>query len=147
MAPISNSKKKEIAEDLYIRAGLTAKEIASQIDVSEVTLCKWKKDGDWENRKHEVSLSPLKIKELLLAEAHKIANGDVSTIDSDKLSKIMASIDRLDKRVSVRVLMDVFREFDNFMAEINPKMAIEFTVYHKKFLQHRIQIEEQHGTK
>lgn len=145
MTSITNSKKKEIAEDLYIRAGLTAKEISNQIDISEVTLSKWKKEGDWEKRKLEVSLSPLRIKELLLAEAHKIANGDVSKIDSDKLSKIMASIDRLDNRVSVRVIMDVFREFDNYMAEINPKMAIEFTVYHKKFLQHRIQIEEQHA--
>jgi len=141
MSSLNNLKKAEIAEDLFIRAGLTAKDISEQLGVSEQTLTKWKKKGNWESRKQEISTSPLKIKELLLSEAHKIAGGEISTIDSDKLSKIMAAIDRLDKRISVRVVMDVFREFDNYMAEVEPKKALEFTKYHKLFLQHRINIE------
>lgn len=141
MSKILNKKKYEIAEDLYIRAGLTGKEISHQLEISEVTLSKWKAKGDWENRKSELTVSPLRIKELLLKEANKIANGEKSTIDSDKLSKITASIDRLDKRISARIVFDVLKELDNWIAEIDPTKALEFVQYHKQFLIHRIKLE------
>ena len=141
MGTITNQKKKEIAEDLYLRANITAKDISKQLEISEQTICKWKKEGRWEERKAELSLSPLRIKELLMKEANKIANGEKSDIDSDRLSKLTAAIDRLDKRISARVVMDVLRELDNWMTEVDPKKAVEFTQYHKKFLQFRISLE------
>jgi uncharacterized protein YjcR len=145
MGDITNEKKREIAEDMYIRLGMTGREIAENLGVTEQTVSRWKKgrDGekDWDARKNEAQLTPLKIKELLLEEAHKIAKGEESNIKADQLSKIMAAIDQLDKKINVRTVMDVFREFDNWMAEQEPKTAILFTRFHKLFLQYRISLE------
>lgn len=145
MAEISNDKKREIAEDMYIRLGLTGREIAENLGVTEQTVSRWKKrrDGEktWDDRKTESQLTPLKIKELLLKEAEKLAKGEDSNVKADQLSKIMSAIDQLDKKINVRTIMDVFREFDNWMAEQEPTIAIQFTKFHKLFLQYRINLE------
>ena len=126
MAEIGNDKKREIAEDMYIRLGLTGREIA---------------ENSWDDRKTEAQLTPLKIKELLLKEAEKLAKGEESLVKADQLSKIMAAIDQLDKKINVRTVMDVFREFDIWMSEQEPATAIQFTRWHKLFLQYRVSLE------
>jgi len=145
MAEISNDKKREIAEDMYIRLGLTGREIAENLGITEQTVSRWKKgregEKSWDDRKTESQLTPLKIKELLLKEAEKLAKGEESNVKADQLSKIMSAIDQLDKKINVRTVMDVFREFDNWMAEQEPTMAIQFTKFHKQFLQYRISLE------
>lgn len=145
MADITNEKKREIAEDMYIRLGLTGREIAENLGVTEQTVSRWKKgrDGEkpWDDRKAEAQLTPVKIKELLMSEAYKIAKGEESTLQADRLSKIMSAIDQLDKKINVRTVMDVFREFDNWMADQEPKTAVLFTKFHKQFLQYRISLE------
>ena len=145
MAEIGNDKKREIAEDMYIRLSLTGREIAENLGVTEQTVSRWKKgrDGEksWDDRKTEAQLTPLKIKELLLKEAEKLAKGEESNVKADQLSKIMSAIDQLDKKINVRTVMDVFREFDNWMAEQDPATAILFTKWHKPFLQYRVSLE------
>lgn len=145
MAEISNEKKRGIAEDMYIRLGLTGREIAENLGVTEQTVSRWKKgregERSWDDRRTESSLTPLKIKETLLKEAEKLARGEESGVKADQLSKIMAAIDQLDKKINVRTVMDVFREFDNWMTEQDPAVAVGFTRYHKLFLQYRISLE------
>lgn len=53
----------------------------------------------------------------------------------------MAAIDQLDKKINVRTVMDVFREFDIWMSEQEPATAIQFTRWHKLFLQYRVSLE------
>lgn len=145
MAEIGNDKKREIAEDMYIRLSLTGREIAENLGVTEQTVSRWKKgregEKSWDDRKTQAQLTPLKIKELLLKEAEKLAKGEESNVKADQLSKIMSAIDQLDKKINVRTVMDVFREFDNWMAEQDPATAILFTKWHKPFLQYRVSLE------
>lgn len=138
MAGLNNDKKREIAEDLFIRGVMNAKAIAIHLSVSEQTLTKWKKgkpgEKSWEERKRELNLTPLKLKEKLLEEANKIANGETSFINADALSKIMSAVDKLDKKISLRVVIDVIKELDNYVSKHDPKKALEFTEWHKKFI-------------
>lgn len=132
---------REQAEDCFLRLGMKGREIAKYLDVSEQSISGWRKNGNWDKRKELAELTPVKLKELMMEEARKVIAGEKSEIDADQLSKIMASIDRLDKRVNARVVMEVLRMLDNFTADINPKHAIESTKYHKLFLQHIISLE------
>jgi transposase len=145
MAKKDREKLRSTAEDLFISQNMSAKQIAELLDVSEQTLSKWRKgragEKSWDEKKTEFALTPTKIKEILLQEAYKVANGEASNINADTLSKITSAIDRLDKKVSVRMVIDVLKELDNYTAEINPVFAMEATKYHKLFIQHRIGLE------
>ena len=54
MAEITNEKKREIAEDMYIRLGLTGREIAENLSITEQTVSRWKKgrggEKSWDDR-------------------------------------------------------------------------------------------------
>lgn len=139
---INNKAKKELAEKLFIEDGLTAKDISSMIGISEQTLSRWRKEGNWENKRNEFLAAPHKIKEVLMKELKSIATGEGSTIDADALAKVSKVIESLSSRTSVQVIFSVLKEFDNWMSDQEPKMAIAFLEWHKRFLQHRINQEE-----
>ena len=77
-----------------------------------------------------------------MKELKSIASGEGSTIDADALAKVSKVIETLSSRTSVQVIFSVFKEFDNWMADQEPRLAIEFTDWHKRFLQYRINQEE-----
>lgn len=87
-------KLRATAEELFVGQGMSGREIADLLNVSEVTVSNWRKgrEGEktWDDKRKELQMSPVRIKEKLLDEAKKIADGEPSTIDADKLSKIVA---------------------------------------------------------
>jgi transposase-like protein len=141
MSTLGNDKKRSIAERLYINDGMTAKAIAEQLDITEQTMVRWKKgrEGEktWDDRRAEVLSAPHKIKELVLQELLNRANGEKGTIDADAIIKLANAVEKLDKKVSVPMVISVFKEFDSFMAEHNPKLAIEFVKWHKAFVHYK----------
>jgi transposase-like protein len=134
-----------IAEDLYINKGYNLTQICEEWDVSQQTLTKWKKgkpgEKPWNERKAFNELTPVKLRELLLDEALKIAQGSKASFNADALAKIISAVDRIDKSVNVRVVISVFMEFDKWMVDSDPVMANEFTKYHKLFIQYFISTE------
>lgn len=138
----NNNFKKETAEKLFVEDGLTAKEISTIVGISVQTLSKWKKEGNWENKRNELLAAPHKIKEFLMEELKNIASGLESKIDADALAKVSKVIETLSSRTSVQVIFSVFKEFDNWMADQEPQLAIQFIEWHKRFLQYRINQEE-----
>ena len=138
----NNNFKKETAEKLFIEDGLMLKEISVIVGFSVQTLSKWKKDGNWENKRNEFLAAPHKIKEVLMDELKNIASVYESKIDADALAKVSKVIETLSSRTSVQVIFSVFKEFDNWMADQEPRLAIQFIEWHKRFLQYRINQEE-----
>ncbi len=134
MAKIKRDKLKATAEELFIEQGMTCKRIAELIGVTEATLSKWRNNEDWDMRRAENVSAPHKIKSILLSEMLKISEGKKSAVDSDKLVKVSASLERIDKRTSVPVIISVLIELDNFVADIDPVKAAEFTDWHKQFI-------------
>lgn len=132
------NKIRDIAEDYYIRLGKKGRDIADMLGVTEQTIIAWKKgrDGErtWDERKRDMELTPLKIRELILQEAHKTLSGQKSELDADRLAKLMAAYDRLSKKTNPRTVMDVFMMFDNWMTDEEPDLVVKFTEYHRRFL-------------
>lgn len=142
---LTNQAKKVMAERMFVEDGMTAKAIAEQLEVSEQTLSKWRKgkegEKSWDDKRAEMLASPHKIKEILLKELILVAGGEKSKVDADALAKINKVIESLSDKISVQVVFSVFKEFDNWMADQDPKTAILFTEWHKQFLLYKINLE------
>lgn len=137
MSKLTNDKKRGVAERLYINDGMTAKAIAEQLDVSEKTLVSWKKgragEKTWDERRVDVMSAPHKIKELVLQELLNQAEGNPKKMDADALIKLANIVEKLDKKVSVQMVISVFKEFDNWMMQRDPKIAVDITKWHRLF--------------
>lgn len=142
---LTNQAKKVMAERMFVEDGMTAKAISEQLDVSEQTLSKWRRDADgtksWDDKRAEMLASPHKIKEILLKELILVAGGGKSLVDADALAKINKVIETLSDKISVQIVFSVFKEFDNWMADQDPKTAVQFTEWHKQFLLYKINLE------
>lgn len=135
---LSMKAKKIEAERRFVEEGMTAKTIAWGLEVSEQSLSKWKRDGRWDDKRAEMLASPHKIREILIRELKVVAEGGTSIIDADALSKINKVIEGLSGSTSVQIVFSVFKEFDNWMADQDPKTAVLFTEYHKQFILYKI---------
>lgn len=135
---VNNQAKKTMAERMFVEDGMTAKAISEMLDVSQVTLSKWRNDGEWETKRNEMLAAPHKLKEILMRELKTIAEGGKSIVDADALAKVNKVIESISDRISVQIVFSVFKEFDNWMADNDPKTAVLFTEYHKQFLLHKI---------
>ena len=142
---LTNQAKKVMAERMFVEDGMTAKAIAEQLDVSEQTLSKWRKgkegEKSWDDKRAQMLASPHKIKEILFKELMLVAGGEKSAVDADALAKINKVIETLSDSTSVQIVFSVFKEFDNWMADQDPKTAVLFTEWHKQFLLYKINLE------
>lgn len=138
------------AEMLYCEKKWTPESIANELERDIKTVYAWRDKGKWEVTRNLFDTGPVQLKKLLLTEAVRIAKGEEQldetgkakkALDADSLSKVMKAYDYMSKKAGPEIVRDVFIEFDNFIVTIDPKMAMEFTKYHKMFLQHRISLE------
>ena len=138
------------AEMLYCEKKWSPEAIANELGRDIKTVYAWRDKGKWEVTRELFDTGPVQLKKLLLTEAVRIAKGEarlnengevVKALDADSLSKVMKAYDYMSKKAGPEIVRDVFIEFDNFIVTIDPKIATEFTKYHKMFLQHRISLE------
>jgi transposase-like protein len=134
MSRLTNDKKRALGEQMFIENMRTSKYIAEYLGVSEQTVSRWRKKYDWDKRRTEALASPHRIKSILFRELENIAEGNDKTIEADGLYKIFKVIEGLSDRTSVQVVLSVFKEFDDWMIDQDPDMAIKFLEYHKKFI-------------
>jgi len=139
--------EKNYAEMLYVEKNMTPQAIAEEIGRNIKSIYSWRDKGNWDETKELFQTGPTELRKLLLKEATRITKGEkrlnekgeeVASIDADSLSKVMKAYDYMSKKLSPEVFRDVFVEFDNWMAGIDPKQAYQFTKYHKMFLQDKI---------
>lgn len=135
MADINNKQKKEFAELLFTRQGLTAKEISARGLGTEASISKWKKDGNWDNLK--ASLSVTKAEQLanineqineLIAYIKKKPAGErfANSTESDTLSKLTASKRNLETESSIAETVDTFIGFNDWLRTVDVVKAKEF---------------------
>ena len=129
-------KKKDLARTLYL-SGKDQAEIAEMTGVSRVTISKWCTAGGWKETRAAQTISrPELIRKLLLVTSTLLdkvnSSGDLGMIDSlgDKLSKLTAAIDKLDKsQANVVAAIEVFTAFSGyikFRAKTDPEVTLEF---------------------
>lgn len=142
---LTNTQKRSVAERMFIEDGDTAKYISEFLNVSEQTLSRWRKgrkgEKSWDERRAQNLAAPHKIKELLVKQLELVASGKKATVDADALSKISRVLQDVSSKTSVQVVLSVFKEFDNWIADQDPEIAITFLKWHKNFIIHKASLE------
>ena len=127
-------QEKEFAKSLYIGGGLTQKEIASRVSVTEKTLASWIKKEKWDNLKK--SLLTTKQNQLaFLYDQLDFLNTDIADRDfkvavgkeADTIIKLTAAINRLETETSIGDTVEVARNFIEFVRPQDLELAKTIT--------------------
>lgn len=144
-------RKKSLARSLYL-SGSDISQIAEQIEVSRASLSKWSQEGGWKEARAAKNITrPELVNKLLLAIDNLIdtvnKTGDPEAIGSlaDKLSKLSATIEKLDKKANVVDAIEVFMAFNRWIQdqasydpEITPELIKAINKYQNKFLMEKM---------
>ncbi len=134
MTKADTEKKKSLARSLYL-AGMEQTEIAEKVDVSRVTISKWCNADGWKEARAAKSVTrPELVNKLLLTIDTLItqvnASNDATLIAGlgDKLAKLSAVIEKLDKKANVVDAIEVFMAFSKwieFRSAVDPEVTPE----------------------
>lgn len=124
MANLTLEQKKDYARQLYLNdSSITQAEIAEKVGISRVTLCKWVKDGKWQ----ELQMSLLVGKEEQLARLYKqlrllndaIENKEnqkfATSKEADAILKLTVAIKNLETEINIAEKMATGKEFLSFV--------------------------------
>jgi len=143
------SQKKEWAKLLYLKSELNQKEIAEKVNISEKTLSKWVNDENenWEllkssfaiTREQELRRIYIQISEL----NNSISSRDrgcrfATSKEADTISKLASAAKSLEAETSISDTISVFREFTEWLKEVDFARAKEFITYQDGFIKHKL---------
>lgn len=134
--------KKELAEFYYLQGELQ-RTISEKTGVSETSISKWVLKYGWEAKRAARNITRPELINKLLLTINKTLdkaldeqnNVDLSGI-SDKLSKLAAVIEKLDKKANIVDVIEVFLAFSRWLQhrqQIDPELTPELVRTFNKF--------------
>jgi len=149
--------KKELAR-LHYMQGETQKSIALKIGVSEQTLSKWSHDEKWQIKRASINITRPELvnKTLLLINSilDKVNESD-NPLEAfgdaaDRISKLAATIERLDKKTNLVTVIEVCSSFEKWLVvrsqydkQITNEFIIKVNEYQQLYIDDFSQIEKQ----
>ena len=125
-------KKKSLARSLFL-SGMEQTEIAEKVDVSRVTISKWCTADGWKEARAAKNVTrPELVNKLLLTIDTLITQVNESNDPAlvaglgDKLAKLSAVIEKLDKKANVVDIIEVFMAFSKWIeyrSTIDPEVT------------------------
>lgn len=147
-------KKKSLARSLFL-SGMEQTEIAEKVDVSRVTISKWCTADGWKEARAAKNVTrPELVNKLLLTIDTLITQVNESNDPAlvaglgDKLAKLSAVIEKLDKKANVVDVIEVFMAFSKWIEDrstIDPEVTPELVRAINKYQD--LYITEQMGIK
>ena len=109
------------AEDLFVREGRTLEETAALVGTSKATLARWSKEGGWLDQRHHRRAAPSRaidvVRARLAAMIEKMsANPDDDEKLEDRLTKLMAVLDKLEAGLGIDTVLSIMEQFAAFAA-------------------------------
>ena len=136
-------KKKSLARSLFL-SGMEQTEIAEKVDVSRVTISKWCTADGWKEARAAKNVTrPELVNKLLLTIDTLITQVNESNDPAlvaglgDKLAKLSAVIEELDKKANVVDVIEVFMAFSKWIeyrSTIDPEVTPELVRAINKYL-------------
>lgn len=140
-----NENKRQIARTLFVQGGMTQKEIASKLEVTEQTISRWAKKDHWDELKKNLMSGKQEILRSLYTELQKLQtiieeNGGVAdSKQADIRRKLITDIRQLETRYSVSQTVQVGMDFCEFLKEIDFELAGKISQYFQAFIDEQIE--------
>jgi transcriptional regulator with XRE-family HTH domain len=134
---MGTTRKKDLlnwAELLFISEGLTQKEIAARVGVTEKTIGKWKEEGKWEERKAATVITkPEQLKRIYqqineltdVIKNREEGKRFPSSAEADILNKLSAAAKNLENDAGIADTINAFMPFLEWLRPIDLKKAQE----------------------
>lgn len=120
-------QKKDFAKLLFVRERLTQKEVAARAQISEQTMVKWVKEGNWEKLRRSLLVTKqeqvIRLYDQIEALNDIIAEQQEGIPDSkqaDVLTKITAAIRNLETEVNIGERVEVCMELCDHVRSVAP---------------------------
>lgn len=134
----------DLARRMFVEDGMTAKTIATSIDVTEQTIGRWRKGigtnpVSWDEQRSQFLAAPHNIKKNLAQELTNLVAGGEATLNMAAINAAIKALQSMSDETSVETVYSVFKEFDNWMASQDPEAAVSFLEWHRLYLLHKAQ--------
>lgn len=122
---------REVAQMMFLHGSLNQKDIAAKLGVSEVTVSRWAKAGNWDTLKTNLLTSKKQRLSELYAEleefnrmiAAKEGYKVASSKEADARRKLIADIKELEGKYSIAQISTVAMDFCEFVKGIEPEIT------------------------
>jgi len=121
-----NREKKELA-NLLFQSGETQKSIAERVGVSQQTMMAWVNQGGWREKRAASTITRSELINKTLKNISDLLEDGGE--NADQLSKLASLIEKLDKKNSPILIMDVFVAFGRWLetqAPTNKDVELDF---------------------
>lgn len=141
---MTQKQKIDVARTLYLMTEKTQKEISEVVGWSEKTFTEQKQKGKWhelrdtKNLTKQQIISMLHTQTLKLIESAKEASRLLTAREVDSIAKLAASIDKLEKKVTLEVYIEVFEEYNKWLMIKNVNFAQLNNHHQDLFIQSKI---------
>jgi len=131
-----NIDKKDIAKSLYLNGNYTQEEIADKVGTTRQTVSRWIKDGEWEQLKASITITPAQILSGLNRQIVEINNNIndreegkrfATVTEADTLAKLASAIKKIEQDVGIADIVDVAIRFTNWLRPLDLDKAKEFS--------------------
>ena len=143
--------KKQLGRALYL-SGMDQQEISERLGVSRVTISNWCTKEGWKEARAAKNITrPELVNKLLLTidqlitSVNQSNNPDMIAGLADKLSKLSAVVEKLDKKANVVDAVEVFMAFNKWLQynsefdpEITPELIKAINKYQNQFLMEKM---------
>ncbi len=138
---------KEIAQMLFLNANLKQKEIATKLGVSEVTVSRWSKAGQWDTLKKNLltskhqRLSELydELEELNRSIRDKDGYRVADSKEADIRRKLIADIKALEGKYSIAEMTTIAIDFCEFVKQVDSSISEQIMELFNAFIQDNIE--------
>lgn len=137
--------EKDFAKVLFVNDNVSQKEIAARLNVTEKTVGKWVKEGDWEKLKKSMLVT--KENQLnMLYDQLDFLNTDIKDRDykiatskeADVISKLTSAIKKLETEISIGETVEVAKQLIQFIRSQDVAFANELTKYCDGFINEKM---------
>jgi transcriptional regulator with XRE-family HTH domain len=131
---LTRQQRMDYAKTLYLRGDATQKEIAAGVGASEQTISKWVRDGRWEQLRASLTLTRQECLSRIYMQIAEI-NGAIerrepgsrypTAKEADAINKLAAAIDKMEREVGLKDVIDVSKRFCEWLRRSDVKRAQE----------------------